>query len=332
MVEKITVLITPAGSGMAVVAIKAIKQEPDIKIAAADMNPLASGLHLVHKSYLVPRISDPSFFSKIDLIVKKEKVNVVIPCLDPFLLPFARRSRAFKEKGVKVVISPEKTVEICRDKWRTYTLLKNTIPMPKATTDFNSSGETYDNIGFPAILKSRSGSGSKDVYIVRDMSDLTFYLRKINDPMLQQRADGQEYTVDMLVGKDGRPLAIVPRKRIEVKAGISVKGEIELDPVLIEIGRKMCEKLRFFGPVNFQAIVDRKVKAPKVTEINPRISGGMSLTVASGVNIPLLSVYLAVGRKVIEIKLPKEHPLYMGRYLEEIILTSKRIENLEDFR
>jgi len=328
MAEKITVLITPAGSGMAVVAIKAIKQDPDIKIVAADMNPLASGLHLVHKGYLVPPISDSSFFSKIDLIIKKEKVNVIVPCLDTFLLPFAKRSRAFKEKDVKVVISPEKTVEICRDKWRTYTLLKNTIPVPKATIDFNSLEETYGNIGFPAILKSRSGSGSKDVYIVRDMNDLTFYLRKVNDPMLQQRAEGQEYTIDMLVGKDGKPLAIVPRKRIEVKAGISVKGEIELNPALIKIGRKMCEKLRFFGPVNFQAIVDRKVKAPKVTEINPRISGGMSLTVASGVNIPLLAVYLSTGKRI-DTKTLQVRPVSMSRYLEEIILSEKSTENLE---
>jgi len=328
MAEKITVLITPAGSGMAVVAIKAIKQDPDIKIVAADMNPLASGLHLVHKGYLVPPTSDPSFFSKIDLIIKKEKVNVVVPCLDTFLLPFARRSRAFREKDVKVVISPEKTVEICRDKWRTYTLLENTIPMPKATIDFNSLEETYGNIGFPAILKSRSGSGSKDVYIVRDMNDLTFYLKKVDDPMLQQHVDGQEYTIDMLVGKDGKPLAIVPRKRIEVKAGISVKGEIELNSALIKIGRKMCEKLRFFGPINFQAIVDSKVKAPRVTEINSRISGGMSLTVAKGINIPLLSVYMAMG-KHIEVEPPAERPLYMTRFLEEIILAGDYVASFE---
>ena len=331
MAEKITVLITPAGSGMAVVAIKAIKQDPDIKIVAADMNPLASGLHLVHKGYLVPPISDPSFFSKIDLIIKKEKVNVVVPCLDTFLLPFAKR-RALKEKGMKVVVSPKGTIEVCRDKWRTHTLLRNSIPMPRSTIDFNDLEETCKYVGFPAILKPRLGSGSENVYLIRDENDLVFYLEKVDGPVLQQYINGGEYTVDMLVNKDGKSLAIVPRKRIEVKAGISVKGAIELNPALIQIGRKICEKLQLFGPVNFQAVVDKKDKIPKVTEINPRISGGMSLTVASGVNIPLLSVYLAVGRKVINIKRPEERPFYMSRYLEEIILTSKSIDNLEDFR
>ena len=330
MTERINVLVTPAGSRMAVVAIKALKQDPSLKIVASDINPLAAGLHLAHKGYLVPPISDPKFFSATDLVIEKEEIDVVIPCLDTFLLPFAKR-KAFEEKGVKVIISPEKTIEICRDKWRTYTALRDTIPMPKSTIDFSNLEETCNYVRFPALLKPRSGSGSENIHVVRDENDLIFYLRKVDDPLLQRQIDGEEYTVDMLVDRDRKPLAVVPRKRIEVKAGVSVKGAIDLNSALIEIGRRICEKLEFFGPVNFQAIIDKKDEIPKVTEINPRISGGMSLTIASGVNIPLLSVYLAMG-KTVDIKPPEERVVYMSRYYEEIMFKSEPVENLEDFR
>lgn len=325
MTEKTAVLIIPAGSGMAIVAIKAIKKDSHMKIVAADMDPLAAGLHLAHKGYVVPPISDSSFFSKIDEIIEKEKVDVIVPCLDTFLSPFAKR-RVFHDMGVKVVISPEKTISICRDKWRLYNVLKDKVPVPKSTIDFNCLEDACNSVGLPAILKPRSGSGSKDVYSVQDKDDLAFYLRKVLDPLLQHQIFGVEYTIDMLVDTNGTAVAVIPRKRLEVKAGISVKGVIELNDDLIEIGHRICENLQFFGPVNFQAVMDKKKKESYITEVNPRISGGMSLTIASGINIPLLSIYASTG-KSINIKFFPKQPIYMTRYLEEIILSSEPLKH-----
>ena len=327
MKDPVNVLVTPAGSGMAVVAIKALLQDHNIKVVAADMNCFAAGLFLAHKGYIVPPIHSKSFFSTIEKIVRKENIQAILPCLDTFLLPFCEKGKELEKIGVKIILSPCETIRICRDKWLLYKRLHETIPMPLSAILYNSSNL---KLKFPIIVKPRAGSGSKHVFIAKNEEELNMYMRKVPDPIIQEYILGEEYTVDMLVDKDHKPLVIVPRKRLEIKAGISVKGIIQMNEEIIDIGRKLCNLLRFFGPVNFQVVLDERDGLPKLTEINPRIAGGMSLTIAAGVNIPLLSVYLALGKKV-AIRTVRDG-LCMSRYYEEIIFTSEDARKFNQLR
>jgi len=331
MKQQINVLVTPAGSGMAIVVIKALLKDPSINVIAADMDRLAAGLFLAHKSYIIPPISDKTFFIKINKIIKKEKIHVIIPCLDTFILPFGEKRSEFEKMGVELILSPIETIKICRDKWSLYKKLHKIIPMPRSIILYTNQdlssivNSIRKNIGFPLVIKPRAGSGSKDVFIAQNVNELDFFLKKVSNPIIQEYIFGEEYTVDMLVNKDHKPLAIIPRKRLQVKAGISVKGIIEMKKEIIDVGKKLCNSLKFFGPVNFQVILDRRDNTPKVTEVNPRTAGGMSLTIAAGINIPLLSVYLALGKKV-KIRAIRDK-LYMSRYFEEIIFTIEDTQN-----
>jgi carbamoyl-phosphate synthase large subunit len=332
MKPTINVLVTPAGSGMAIVAIKALLEDRRIRVIAADMDRLAAGLFLAHKGYIVPQGTSDPFFNAIEKIVRKENVHVILPCLDTFLLPFCERKNDFERVGVKIVLSPPETLKICRDKWLLYKKLHRKIAMPRSVILSGSSKSCLDSsfmrksLSFPVVVKPRAGSGSKHVFIAEDAEELKVYLRKVREPVIQEYITGEEYTVDMLVNKDHKPLVIVPRRRLETRAGISAKGMIEVNEELINVGKRLCDLLDFFGPVNFQIIFDRRDGVPKLIEVNPRIAGGMSLTVAAGVNIPLLSVYLAVGEKVV---IKHVHDgLYMSRYFEEIVLTANDLRKL----
>ena len=55
------------------------------------------------------------------------------------------------------------------------------------------------------------------------------YVRKVPDPIIQEYIHGEEYTIDMFVDKDQRLLVIMPRKRLEIKAGINVKGIVQMN-------------------------------------------------------------------------------------------------------
>jgi len=316
---------------MAILTIKALLLDPKINVIAADIDRLAAGLSLADKGYIVPPINDKQFFDKIKWLVRREKVHVIIPCLDTFLLPFAEKRKEFHEMGTELILSPIKTIGICRDKWLLYQFLHETIAMPKSIipniTERPYVRFTRGHIGFPVIIKPRMGSGSQNVFIANNDEELEFFLGKVSSPIIQEQVSGQEYTVDMLVNKEHEPLAIIPRKRLEVKAGISVKGLIEMNKEIINLGQEICSLLKFFGPVNIQLFLNKKDNKLKITEINPRIAGGMSLTVAAGINMPLLSIYLALGKKIkIE---PVRNKLYMSRYFEEIIFDSEESQNFK---
>ena len=333
MKDQINVLVTPAGSGMAIVAIKALLRDRKVRVIAADMNRLAAGLFLAHKGYIIPPLDDKQFFDKINQIIRREKVHVILPCLDTFLLPFSKKGKEFNEIGSELILSPTKTIRTCRDKWLLYENLHKSISMPRSVIPRTDQSLSYNvdfirkNTGFPAIIKPRAGSGSKNVFTAQNNEEIELFLKKVTNPIIQEHVIGEEYTVDMLVNKKHEPLAIIPRKRLEVKAGISVKGVIEMNEKIIEVGRKVCNALEFFGPVNMQMIVGREDNNPKVTEVNPRIAGGMSLTVAAGVNMPLLSIYLGLGKKV-EIESVQDG-FRMSRYFEEITFATEDTQNFK---
>jgi len=260
------VLILPAGSGMAVSAIQALKSEREDKfnIISADINYLAPGLYLSDKSYILQKLS---------YLLKKEKIDVVIPALDTILLEFSKKRKWFEYHNAKIIISDLETIEITRDKWATYNFLKNKVGLPKSAINVSEIG--FD---FPYIIKPRDGSGSINVFKIRNKKELDFFLDYVPNPIIQEFLGGKEYTVDCFVDRRGELRLSIARLRKDVKAGISVKGYVIENDKLTEMAKKISSVLKFNGPFFFQAIEDDN-GIPKLTEINARISGTMSLDV-----------------------------------------------------
>lgn len=314
----VTVLVVPAGSGMAIAAIKALRQDKNIRIVSADSDRLAPGLYLSHKGYIVPRFENEAFYDNLKKIIQKEDIKVIMPALDTILLDFSRRKQEFEDIGAKVLVSDPKTIEITRDKWNTYNELKNTVPLPES---FIRKEDV--NIAYPLNIKPKAGSGSQHVYKINSEEELEFYCRRVENPIIQEYLAGKEYTIDCLADMNGKLVLWISRERIETKAGISVKGKIVKDDRLEDMAKKITSKLQFVGPFFFQTKEDDN-GIPKLTEINARIAGTMCLSSFSGPNIHSLAVRLCMGENV---KIPKiEYGLYVTRYWEEIYLIEETIK------
>ena len=323
--RKYNVLVTPAGSGMAIAAIKLLKKDEKIRIISADADKLAPGLYLSDKGYIVPEFGEPSFFSKIEKIIKYEEIDVIIPALDPILLDFSKQKKKIEEKGTKVVVYERKTIEITRDKWTTYRKLLDLVPIPKSFRTIEDI-----NIDFPLIIKPRDGSGSKNVYKLDNKKEIDFFYKRVTNPIIQEYLPGKEYTVDCLADLSGKLLFCIQRERLETKAGISVKGKVINNKELEKMAKIITDNICFNGPFFFQAKED-KDGTPKLTEINPRISGTMSLSSSAGPNIHSLTVRMYMGEKITipEIK----YGLHVSRYWEDIYLTDGEIQKtLEDLK
>ena len=117
----------------------------------------------------------------------------------------------------------------------------------------------------------------------------------IDNYVICEYLNGQEYTVDCLTDKYGDLRVISPRSRKRIFAGISAAGEIEeLTEDIKNIAEKINSKLKFLGLWWFQIKQDSKGQW-KLLEISTRCAGTMALTRARGINLPLLSVYTAMG-------------------------------------
>ncbi|MGP8100675.1 MAG: ATP-grasp domain-containing protein, partial [Candidatus Cybelea sp.] len=128
---------------------------------------------------------------------------------------------------------------------------------------------------------------------------------------------GAEFTVDCFAAEPGRVVAAVPRERIAIKAGVSVKGRTYRHPLIERIVCDVVEKSGLQGPANVQGML-RPDGSFSIIEMNPRFSGTLALTTAAGINFASLLIDMVEGKALPDLRGRHEDGLTMMRYWSEI--------------
>ncbi len=247
------------------------------EIIAADCSDTAPALYFANKAYKLPQISQEGYIDSIVEICEKEKVALIIPTIDTDLLPLAVcRSYIESKVDTKVLISDEAVIRICRDKYNTQLFLSN-HGFKTPNLYFQEQDKDFE---FPLFIKPRSGSSSINAFRVNNMRELEFYAEYIQDPIIQEFIEGEEYTVDVFSDFKGNLVSIVPRLRIATRSGEIQKGKIIKDREIIEDIKKLASVLKPIGPITVQLI--RTKTGIKYIEINPRYGGGAPMSIRSG--------------------------------------------------
>lgn len=291
--RQLTVLVTSAGATNALNVIDALRRSSlDVRILAADADPLAAGLFMAERHFSVPLASDPQFVRRVLTICAENEVDIVVPIYSAELPTFAQNVGVFHERGIRLCVPGMETLTVCDDKLRTIEFFgKIGVPCPKTWT--SAQLPPADRAPFPLFLKKRTGSGSKDAWRVNDRRELAG--RMTEQHIIQEYVEGQEYTVDVVSDLSGRMLAASPRIRTRIYGGLSVRGQTVDDQEIVGITRKIVETLRLPGPSNVQC---KRTPSGRLTfiEVNPRFaSGGLPLAVAAGLNIPEILLRLLMG-------------------------------------
>jgi len=244
----------------------------------------------VFRNYIpgVPRISEPDFIDTLNHIISANHIDIIMPTHDDVALFFARNKESIDAK----VTTPDiRTAEICRDKKKTYELF----------ADCGFCPETFESFSrFPVFLKPRKGQGGVNAKLISKTTDIPAEL-DLSDYVICEYLSGEELTVDCFTDKDGLLQAILPRSRQRVFGGVSVRAKNEpLTPGIKEIAEVINSRLQFLGLWYFQIKRDGRGMY-KLEEVSTRCAGAMGLSRALGVNLPLLSVYAAMG---IETEMP----------------------------
>lgn len=294
MSEEFNVLITAASRRIALIRgfKRALAETPGGgKVWVTDYDRLAPGLRFADGYHIAPLSSSKDYIPTLLDVCRKRKIKLVIPTIDEELPLFGRHKKDFMDIGVIPLVSDERVGLICNDKSRTASFFTaNAFPFAKTSLP----GEVDpDSAKYPLFIKPRSGRGSIGAHMVKDANELRFFSSYVPDPVVQEYLEGREYTIDVLAGLDGRILSIVPRERLVIRSGVSDKGKTHRNMKLIGLCKAICERLGVVGPVNMQC----KVNNGKITffEINPRFSGAIQLTVASGADFFTMIINEAMG-------------------------------------
>lgn len=96
----------------------------------------------------------------------------------------------------------------------------------------------------------------------------------------------QEFTVDMYYGRDHRVKCIIPRERIEVRAGEINKGRTVKNAIIPFLKEKLGYIEGCVGCICVQLFFHPEYHNIIGIEINPRFGGGYPLSYQCGGNFP----------------------------------------------
>ena len=251
------------------------------KVVGADASEHNAARFFTDSFYFIPKASESGYIDALADICKKENVDFLIPLHEAEFEILSVNRILFEKIGTTLVLSDEPIIDICKDKFKTAEFFdKHKIPCPYTYL----KGETRD-IKFPVIVKPSDGMGSMGVFVVNDEDDLKYALKKTLNPIIQEKIEGTEFTMDVLCNMEGNVIYIVPRERLEVRDGEVNKSRVVLDEDIIALSKKVVESLKseggVRGPLTLQCFKTREGTL-KMLEINPRFGGGVPLSFAAG--------------------------------------------------
>lgn len=256
---------------------------PGSKVFTTDMNPSMAPAGIISDGcFPVPRVTASDYIEKLLHICKEQDIKLVIPTIDTELLVLAKNRNLLHQNGIEPIISDESFIHICRDKRNTGDFFKeHDIKVPAPVDKFHPT--------FPLFAKPYDGSLSKDIYVIRNQEELTPDI--MNHPKLIfmkyiDKSEYKEFTVDLYYGRDNRVKAIVPRERIEIRAGEINKGYTRKNYLVGFLKDRLGYLPGVVGCICIQLFYKESNDDVLGIEINPRFGGGYPLSYYAGANFP----------------------------------------------
>ena len=280
------ILITSVGKRVSLVRIfqEALRKlSLQAKVYTTDMKPeMAPAGFVSDGCFKVPRVTDDNYINRLIDICYTNNIGLIIPTIDTELALLAENKSLLREKGVEVIVSSIDFVCACRDKRKTSALFQQLdICIPEIRDKYHPK--------FPLFAKPYDGSLSKDIYVIRNSEELTPEIMQHPKLIFMEYIDKtqyKEFTVDMYYGKDNKVKAIIPRERVEIRAGEINKGYTRKNHLVSFLKERMDYIPGVVGCICIQLFYNEMTHKVFGIEINPRFGGGYPLSYYAGANFP----------------------------------------------
>lgn len=237
-------------------------------------------------------------------------INIIIPNIDPAISIAAKLKNHFP--NVFIPVSSESVADVFFDKQKSNTwFVDNDFPVP-----------IYKGV-FPALAKPRFGSASHGLIKLNNEHEYQEFKTNHNadDYLIQEFIESDEFTVDAYVNKNGVIMGIVPRIRLEITGGEASLSKTILDSEIMAYSNRLLSIGNFIGPITIQFLREKKSNKCFILEVNPRLGGGVILSIEAGFNIPLFILSEFLGSEVNPIS-SYQNGLVMSRAFQEVFIAT----------
>jgi carbamoyl-phosphate synthase large subunit len=257
------------------------------QIWGGDNSKYTAAFDYCDKKVLLPNVTDPKYVDTLIDFCLENKIDMVVPLIDPELEVMAARRERFYDAGIMAVVSPLETVQIAFDKYLTCKFAKeNNIAAPETVVTIEDAKALLSagKMNWPLVVKPRRGSASSDITYCETEGRLRWAFENCPMPMIQEYIDGKEYGYDLFCDRQYRPVSVFCKLKLMMRAGETDKAVSTDDKTLTAFGKRIAESMRIFGPADVDVMVG--TDGPKLLEINPRFGGGYPCSHLAGAAFP----------------------------------------------
>jgi len=276
------------------------------EIVGTDSNQYALGLYmpeLFNKTYLVPRVSDPDYWSVIDRIIHDEKIDYAIINPELEVVEWAKRSQSYKFP-CKVLLPDYNLANILVDKAQLTEALEpyGIVPKSFTITKEELSEKEELKLQYPFWIRSALGSSGLGSMKINSFHELSIWISinpNVEKFLASEFLPGRNLGCKMLY-HNGELLRSAIAERVYyimskvAPSGITGNtcfGRLVNDPNVFKVAKQamdiMFEKTKApkhgFFTVDLKEDKDGK---PMVTEVNVRFVAFTQCYAAGGANIP----------------------------------------------
>jgi len=279
------------------------ESNPDsIKIIGLGYDALDSGIldpHLAQCSYLLPYPRDgrASLLRRLIEIHERERIDVLIPCLDAELPNFIALEPQLLELGIRVFLPTAEQFRL-REKQNLSEFSKASgVRVPETLQVHDPLDARIQSMNFPVMVKGIF----YDAYHARSAQEASHFVTKIAQVwgypvLIQQFVSGEEYNAAILGDGSGAVVSSASMKKLvltEKRKGwacVSIEN-----PELTALAEKIVSALKWRGPMEVEAIYSEEDRCFYLIELNPRFPAWIYLAKAAGVDLPTECLKLARG-------------------------------------
>jgi carbamoyl-phosphate synthase large subunit len=284
-------------------------------------------------SYLMPYPSEglESQLERLLEINAKERIDLIIPCLDAELNTFAHNEERFAAAGMRMLLPQLEQLRL-RAKDNLGELCSRLGIDTPETLRISDTG-FFDRCreegwSYPLVVKGIF----YDAAIVNNPEEAKSAFHRIaaqwGYPVLaQQLVSGYEINLTALGDGQGNMLGpVMMRKRAVTDKGKAWAGISILDTELEQMGRAILAATQWRGPLEVEALRSSDGRLYLI-EVNPRFPAWIYLTHGVGCNLPVALLRLVAEDHPLDLPQPLPGTLFI-RYAEELVTTLEQFETM----
>ena len=307
------ILIGACGGLTGSYLVRQFKKTGRCTVVGADVDRWNVTRHFADEFVVLPNAKDPDFIETLISVLIDKQIDAYVPTHSREIRMVSQYEQRIRESWPgKFLVSPFETFQKLENKRvANRNMAAIGIPVP---TQIDMVG---DGVRYPIFMKPNIGSGSSQSQLILDEKLHRAYYELNLDVSFYEFLRGVEYTVDCMFDMSGRLIGYNPRTRLKSMGGAVIVTQNNYDYDIFPYLARLQEQYLFRGCVNFQYIVSDNV--PYFIDVNLRYaSGGLPLSVASGLDVPNILLALWEGKDVGTVRCSEANRKIMYRFFEEI--------------